>query len=100
MAGMNQSAYRIRVPDSVADLLRGMHPELKRKIKSAFKIVVSNPNEGKALRDEFIGLRSLRVSRFRIIYGVRKRVIEVVAIGPRERIYEDTLLLLRREDRD
>jgi hypothetical protein len=45
MAGMKQSAYRIKVPDSVGALLRGMHPHLKRKIKSSFKIIVSNPKE-------------------------------------------------------
>jgi mRNA interferase RelE/StbE len=100
MAGMKQSAYRIKVPDSVVTLLRGMHPHLKRKIKSSFKIIVLNPNEGKALKDELAGLRSFRVSGFRIVYRVRKGSIEVVAVGPRERIYEETLLLLRKEDRD
>jgi len=100
MAGMKQSAYRIKVPDSVGALLRGMHPHLKGKIKSSFKIIVSNPKEGKALKDELAGLRSLRVSRFRIVYRVRKGIIEVVAVGPRERIYEETLLLLRKANRD
>ena len=100
MAGMKQSAHRIKVADSVGALLRRMHPHLKRKIQSSFKIIVSNPKEGKALKDELAGLRSFRVSRFRIVYGVRKGIIEVVTVGPRERISEETLLLLRREDRD
>jgi len=100
MAGMKQSACRIKVPDSVGALLRGMHPHLKRKIKSSFKIIVSNPKEGKALKNELSGLRSFRVSRFRIVYRVRKGIIEVVAVGPREWINEETLLLLRKGDRD
>jgi mRNA interferase RelE/StbE len=100
MAGMSHPAYRIRVPDSVGALLRGMHPHLKRKIKSSFKIIVSNPNEGKALKEELTGLRSFRVGRLRIVYRVRKGVIEVVAVGPRKRVYEETLLILRREERD
>ena len=100
MAGMTQSPYRFKVPDSVVELLRGMHPQLKRKIKSSFKIIAMTPNEGKALKEELAGLRSLRVSRFRIIYRVRKGIIEVVAVGPRERIYEETLLLLRKEHGD
>lgn len=100
MAGMRRSAYRIKVPDSVGALLRGMHPQLKQKIKSSFKIILSNPNEGKALKGEMAELRSFRVSRFRIVYRVRKGIIEVVAVGPRERIYEETLLHLRREHRD
>jgi mRNA interferase RelE/StbE len=100
MTGMSQSAYRIKVPDTVGALLRGMHPQLKRKIKLSFKIIITDPNEGKALKDELSGLWSFRVGRFRIVYRVRKRVIEVVAVGPRDRIYEETLLLLRKEDKD
>jgi mRNA-degrading endonuclease RelE of RelBE toxin-antitoxin system len=49
------------------------------------------------LRDELSGFHSLRVGRVRIIYRVvPSRVIEVVAIGPRRTIYEDTLQRLRR----
>jgi len=38
------------------------------------------------------------VGRFRIIYRVAaRRVIELIAIGPRRTIYEETLRLLRRK---
>jgi len=97
---MKQKTYKLRVPDSVPDLIRGLHPYLKKKIKSSLKIILSNPEEGKPLRDELAGLKSFRVSRFRIVYRVRKNVVEIVAIGPRERIYEETFLLLKRESRD
>src|SRR5512135_3383265 len=97
---MKQKVYKLRVPDSVADLIRGLHPHLKKKIESSLKIVLSNPEEGKPLRDELAGLMSFRVSRFRVVYRVRKNVVEIIAIGPRERIYEETFLLLKRESRD
>ena len=55
---------------------------------------------GKQLRDELAGLRSFRVGRFRVIYRVAsKRLIELVTIGPRRTIYEETLRLLRRAQR-
>ncbi|HDZ00357.1 MAG TPA: cytotoxin, partial [Nitrospirae bacterium] len=51
----------------------------------------------KTLKDELAGLRSFRVSQFRIIYRISRREhIEIVAIGPRERIYEETYRLLNR----
>jgi len=81
----------------VAEFIRGMHPHLKRKMKASLKIIVSNPSEGKALKDELSELRSFRVSRFRIIYRVHSDVVEIVTIGPRERIYEETFLILRKE---
>ncbi len=96
---MKRPTYRLRVPDSLAELVRGMHPHLKRKIKASLKLILSNPNEGKALKIDLGGLRSFRVSRFRIIYRIQKNVIEIIAVGPRERIYEETLLILKREAR-
>jgi mRNA interferase RelE/StbE len=80
-------------------MLRNMHPESKRKIRASLQIIWENPDEGKALRDELAGLRSMRVGRFRIVYRVRRNSIEVVAVGPRTRIYEETARLIKRERR-
>ena len=44
-------------------------------------------------------MRSFRVSRFRIIYRISPdKVIEIVALGPRERIYEETFKILMKGD--
>jgi mRNA interferase RelE/StbE len=90
-------ANRLRVPDEIAELVRGMHPHLRRKVKGSLKLILQDPSEGKALRDELDGLRSFRVGKFRIVYRAKKGIIEVVAIGPRHRIYEETYLILKRE---
>jgi mRNA interferase RelE/StbE len=89
--------YRLRVPTSVDDLVRSLHPDLKQKIRAGLDLIRKNPAPGKPLRDELASLRSLRVGRFRIIYGVGPgHAIELVAIGPRRSIYEEKLRLLRR----
>ena len=87
--------YKLRVTEDVAHLLRTLHPELKRKIKAGSRIIMGNPEAGKSLRDELAGLRSFHVSRFRIIYRIKGRIIEIIAVGPREKIYEETYRLLR-----
>jgi len=90
-------AYRLRVPGRIAELVRGLHPELKRKVRAGLDLIRTDPAAGKVLRDELAGLRSLRVGRFRIVYRLAARkVIDLVAIGPRRTIYEETLRLLRR----
>jgi mRNA interferase RelE/StbE len=81
---------QLRVPDDVADLIRGLHPDLRRKIRAALDEVLADPSAGKALRNELAGLRSSRVARFRIVYRLAGTVIEVVAIGPRRTIYQET----------
>ncbi len=95
---MKQPIHKLRVPDDVAELVRKMHPDLKKKIKASLQIILSNPETGKALKDELEGLRSFRVSRFRIVYRISsERLIDIIAIGPRERIYEETFLILKKE---
>lgn len=92
--------YALRVPDDIADLIRHMHPHVKRKVRASLQIIIREPYSGKALKDELAGLRSFRVGRFRIIYRVPpNKVIEIVAIGPRGRIYEETYLILRKEEK-
>lgn len=87
--------------DETAGLIRTLHPDLKRKIKAALQTVLNAPQSGKALKDELEGLQSFKVGRFRVVYKpvTDKGIIEVVTIGPRKTIYEETLRLLQREKR-
>jgi len=95
---MELPIHKLKVPDDVAALVRTMHPELKRKIKLCLQMILSNPHRGKALRDELEGLRSFRISRFRIVYRMSPRKqIDIIAIGPRESIYEETLRLISKK---
>jgi len=62
------------------------------------KMILADPHSGKALKEELSGLRSFRVGRFRIIYRIAAgKEIGIVAIGPRESIYRETYLLLRKD---
>ena len=94
-------AYPLRVPAQAAELIRGLHPQIKRKLRAALADMMVNPHAGKALKDELAGLWSFRVGKLRIVYRIsdrvaRKRCVELVACGPRERIYEETYRLLAR----
>jgi mRNA interferase RelE/StbE len=95
---MKPRKHRLRVTDETAALVRSLHPNLKRKIKAALQTILSDPQAGKALKNELEGLRSFRVGRFRVVYRIRgeEGIVEIAAIGPRKRIYEETLRLLRK----
>ena len=90
--------YKLRIPDEVVTVLRGLHPFLKKNVRASLQSVCNDPYSGKALKDELEGLRSYRVGRLRILYriGPRKQ-IEIVAIGPRKNIYQETFRLLRKK---
>jgi mRNA interferase RelE/StbE len=89
--------YRLRMPDETADFLRSLHPEIKRKMKAALNLIASEPGASKSVQAELRGLKSFKIGRFRISYKVAsKRIVEIVAIGPRRTIYEETYRLLKK----
>jgi mRNA interferase RelE/StbE len=95
---MKPSRCRLRTPDEIVKLLRELQPDLKKKVRRALSTIMEDPYEGKALKDDLAGLRSFRVSRFRIVYRISSRKqIEIIAVGPRKRIYEETFRILSKE---
>ena len=88
---------KLVVPEDIRELIKKMHPSLKRKIKASLKMILSEPHLGKALMDELSGLRSFRVSSFRIVYRIKEpERIELIAIGPRGRIYDATFRVIQK----
>jgi mRNA interferase RelE/StbE len=68
--------------------------------KRANALAVDPEKLGEPLRSQFTGLRKLRVSRFRIIYRIRKSDVEILLVGLRKKgdhadIYELAEKLLK-----
>ena len=95
------SGYKLRVPDDTAQLLKKLHPEIKKHIKYALKLIIDDPFYGKALKDDLEGIRSFRVKRYRVIYRLAtdKKHIEIVTVGPRKIIYEETFKIISKQDK-
>jgi len=91
-------SLRLDIPPHVADVLRSLHPDLKRPLKAALRAIASNPHCGEPLLRELAGLQKYRVRRFRIVYQIDPKagVIQVMAIGPRRYIYEELTERLQR----
>ena len=91
------SVFQLDVPPHVADVLRHLHPDIKRPIKAALRAISKDPTIGEPLERELKGLLKYRVSRFRIAYAVDRthRTIRVMAVGHRRRIYDDLTEIVR-----
>ena len=85
------SARTLRVPKTVRELIRHLHPEMKRKVQAALNDILVDPTCGKPLERELKGYWSLRIGRYRIIYRPDKAGAEIVVIGPRKTIYEEMM---------
>ena len=95
------SAYRLKIPYDTVGLIKNLHPDLKSRVQAALKSILQDPHSGKALKDELNGLRSLRIRRFRIVYRISSdKIIEIIAIGPRKNIYEETFRLISKKGKN
>lgn len=98
MAATDRPQLKLRIPEEIVSFIRGCHPKLERKIRAGLKHIVTEPESGKSLKEELEGLKSYRISRFRIIYRISsKEIIDIVAIGPRKTIYEETYRIIKKE---
>jgi len=95
-----EGGYRLRLPESIVTLVRGLHPQIKIQVRLGLKMILETPYCGKPLKDELEGLRSQRVKQFRIIYRLKtdNKEVEIVVIGPRKTIYEETYRLISKSD--
>ncbi len=91
--------YTFRVPDDIAAMLRKLHPTIKANLRQAMQLIGQDPYRGKMLKDELAQLRSYRVKKYRIIYRIvpQKYILELITIGPRKNIYEETFQIISKE---
>jgi mRNA interferase RelE/StbE len=77
--------------------LAHLPPNLKRKIRMAVDDIRDHPKKGKDLIEKLSGLKSYRVGRFRIVYRVSANAIHIIAVGPREVVYQKAALQMGKK---
>lgn len=85
----------VRLPTEVQQSIRSLHPDQKRRVRTALDRLLSEPDAGKKLEGDLGGWRSLRLGRFRVVYRATRATIDVAAIGARSTIYLDAARLTR-----
>jgi mRNA interferase RelE/StbE len=87
------------IPSHVAEVIRSLHPDLKRSIKAAVRAIATDPECSVPLLRELDGLWKYRVRRFRIVYAIdrKSRVVRLIAVGHRRHVYEELSARLRNE---
>jgi len=82
--------YRVKLTPTAGRMFSNLHPIIKKQLKSALKELYGTPSLGKALRNELIGFRSLKMKRYQVIYQIdnRDKAVIIYSIGHRRDIYE------------
>ena len=76
--------------------LSHLPPGLKRKIRGALGDIRLYPTAGQELIEKLSSLRSCKIGRFRIVYRVSANAIHIIAVGPRETVYQKAALEMGR----
>lgn len=89
--------FRPDIPLHVAEVIRSLHPDLKRSIKASVRGIATDQEYGKPLMHKLDGLWTYRVLRFRRVYAIERkaRVIRLMAVCHRQSIYENLTAKLR-----
>ena len=84
-------AFRLDIPLHITERIPTLHPEINKSLKAALRAVAEDPSRGQPLLRELKGYWKYRVRRFRIVYSVDRphRLIRILAIGHRLKIYEE-----------
>jgi mRNA interferase RelE/StbE len=93
------TSFRVHYTPTAAESIRHLHPGVKKVIREAIRGLSADPLGGHPLTLELAGSRSLRVSRYRVIYRLEETegVVEIHLVGPRKDIYELFRELLYRK---
>jgi mRNA interferase RelE/StbE len=91
------SLLRVDLPPRVAEFIRHLEPQLKHRIRAALRTLAAEPARGEPLKRDLSEYRKYRVGRLRIVYeqDTKGRVVRVMAIGQRRRIYEELAQLVK-----
>ena len=94
------TAHQIRYTPAAAESIRHLPPPIKPAIRQAIRELARDPLQGHPLALELAGFRALRVSRYRVIYRIQARALDIHLVGPRRDIYEVFRRLLDRTPQD
>jgi|APSaa5957512622_1039677.scaffolds.fasta_scaffold45382_3 mRNA interferase RelE/StbE len=90
--------YRVKLSPASTDAFTNIHPEIRKFLKEGMKYLAENHFAGKTLEDEFIGFRSYKIKRYRIVYKVddKEKVIRIYMLGHRKIIYEVLKAMIKK----
>ena len=72
--------YTLEVKTKAQKHLASLPRKDQKRVVAAFDVLRENPTAGKKLEGKFLGLRSLRVWPYRILYAVDHRIITVTVV--------------------
>ena len=81
----------LKVPAEIRNLIRRPHPQLKRKVRAAWQTSLRTQAAERHLKKSLQATGACQLEERESSMGPVEGSVEIVAIGPRQTIYEDAL---------
>lgn len=72
--------YSTRIKRSAARELANIASPDRQRIVAAIDRLAENPHVGESLKGQWHGLRRIRIGAYRVIYEIRKSLLEVLVV--------------------
>ncbi|OGN80466.1 MAG: hypothetical protein A2082_00365 [Chloroflexi bacterium GWC2_70_10] len=82
---------RVLVQPREAEVVRRLAPDPKKRVRAVLNALQDDPRLGEPLIGDLLGLWKVPVGQYRVVYRSRRRLVEIVSVGPRETIYIDLI---------
>ena len=82
--------WKIQYTQKAAKAILKLNPSIRKRIKRGIEELQLKPDIGKQLTGQLKGLRSLRISKYRIIYKKETAdlIVLIIAVGHRKSVYD------------
>ncbi len=82
-------SYTVLLSSQAEKFYKKLRKTVRARVREALISLESRPHAEKRLHGDLRGNYSLRVEKLRIIYSIseRDKIVQVIAIGPRKKIY-------------
>lgn len=80
--------YRIDIPSSCKKDIKNADSESKRRLKIVLTSLMDDPYQGKPLRYELRGIRSIRIGKYRLTYEIIGEMVRLRSFRLRKKVYD------------
>jgi len=80
--------YQIDIPSSCKKDIKNADSESKRRLKKVLTSLMDDPYQGKPLRYELRGIRSIRIGKYRLTYEIIEEMVRLRSFRLRKKVYD------------
>ncbi|MEN6378613.1 MAG: type II toxin-antitoxin system mRNA interferase toxin, RelE/StbE family [Methanofastidiosum sp.] len=80
--------HQIDIPSSCKKDIKNADTESKKRLKKVLTFLMEDPYQGKPLRYELKGMRSIRIGKYRLTYEIIDSIVRLRSFRLRKKVHD------------